>query len=136
LQAIEAPKVGDVVEKVEGLARDLKGKYGVTALSAATKFLWMRFRSPVIIYDSVVSGWLCKNCGYKDNGYADYCRLWSSGYREHEEQIQQACAELKDIKKFTRAYHVSDERLSEWTASQWFMERVFDHSMLYTMSPS
>lgn len=136
LEATEIPNEGDVVRKVESFADVLRGHYGVFALSAASKFLWMRFRSPVIIYDSFVSAWLRKNYGYKGDGYSNYYRIWSSKYQEYEDQIRCACTELKEVKRFTRAYGVSDEKLSELATSRWFMERVFDHFMLYALGPT
>jgi hypothetical protein len=130
LQKTEPPEDGDVVTKVESFARVLGGIYGVVPLSAASKFLWMRFRNPVVIFDSVVSGWLNRNCGYKYDGYSTYHKIWSGKYREFENQIRLACDELKSIKKFTLADQESDETITEWTSSRWFAERVFDHFML------
>jgi hypothetical protein len=54
---------------------------------------------------------------------------------QYEEHIREVCAGLKSVKKFTRACELSDERLSEWTTSRWFMERVFDHFMLNAVTP-
>ncbi len=130
LLAIQPPAgIEDVVRSVESLAEDLRIVYGTTPLSAASKFLWMRFRSPIVIYDSIAAGWL-KNQGYKDDGYRSYIATWSKKYREFEEEIAQACGELKLFKKFTLASGTSDELLTEWTSSRWFRERVFDHFML------
>jgi hypothetical protein len=129
LQKTEPPDDGDVVMKVESFARILGEIYGKVPLSAASKFLWMRFRSPIIIFDRVVSGWL-NNCGYKYDGYSNYHKIWSSKYQEFESQIRRACDELKCIKKFTLADQEPDEIIAEWTSSRWFTERVFDHFML------
>jgi hypothetical protein len=131
LQATGPLENGNVVSVVDTFATALCEIYGTFALSAASKFLWMRFRSPVIIYDSIVSKWLSKNCNdYLDEDYSSYHRIWSRKYQQYEEQIREACAELKSIKKFTHACEVSEDQLSEWTTSPWFMERVFDHYML------
>ncbi len=77
--------------------------------------------------------WLWRHASYKDDSYANYCKSWLSKYREYEDQIRIACEELRSIRKFTLAWdvrEVSDDKLSEWTTSRWFMERVFDHFML------
>lgn len=130
LKKIERPEdVEDAVQRVEAFAEDLRNVYGQTPLSAASKFLWMRFRSPVVIYDSIASGRL-KNYSYKGRGYRNYVEIWSNKYREFEAEIGQACNELKDFKKFTLAREVSDDSLTEWTNSQWFKERVFDRFLL------
>lgn len=130
LQGICTLDEGDVVRRVETFAKSLGKVYGGTPLSAASKFLWMRFRCPVIVYDSVVSEWLNKNCRYSYDGYSSYYRLWLIKYRENEEQIREACAELVQIQRFTRAWTTPAEQLTEWTTSQWFMQRVFDHFIL------
>jgi hypothetical protein len=115
---------------VESLAKALHKKYDLFALSAASKFLWMRFRSPIIIYDSVVSRWLHEKCAKKYDGYYAYYENWLCKYHEHEGQIRNACAELRSIKKFTLADQEPNEKIAEWTSSRWFTERVFDHFML------
>ena len=127
---IQPPTVTDAAAKVEDLARALESVYGKTPWSAASKFLWMRFRSPIVIYDSIASRWLCKHGTYSDDSYENYCKAWLSKYCELEDQIREACAEIVAIKKFTLAYETPDSELSEWTSSRWFMERVFDHYML------
>jgi hypothetical protein len=131
LQAIPQPEdIEDVIRNVHSFAEGLQAVYGTYALSAASKFLWMRFRSPIVIYDSVASGWL-KNHGYKESGgYRSYVESWSKKYGELEEEIAQACRELNLFKKFTLANKSSDESLTKLTNSGWFRERVFDHFML------
>jgi hypothetical protein len=128
----------NVVGLVEDFAKSLQAAYGLYALSAASKFLWMRFRSPVVIYDSVVSEWLHKNCGYSYDGYRSYYDLWSAKYLDSAEQIKHACAELTEaaVKKFTLACEISDEELADWTTSRWFRERVFDHYMIALINTS
>jgi hypothetical protein len=122
----------EVPEVVERFAEKLHTIYGTHALSAASKFLWLKFRSPVVIYDSMVSKWICKNCEYRDDGYANYFKYWHEKFPEYEERIKEACAELVTpiVKGFTLACDVADDQLSEWTTSRWFRERVFDHFMM------
>lgn len=130
LRTIERPDETGVVAAVENYAETLRAVYGGgTPLSAASKFLWMEFRSPVVVYDSFVSRYL-KNCGYEDKGYSDYYRVWLKEYKNRKDQIREACAELKDVKRFTRACDVAEEEFTAWTESEWFMQRVFDHFML------
>jgi hypothetical protein len=136
LQTTRLPKEGNVAEVVEACAGCLCDAYGVNALSAASKFLWMRFRSPVVIYDSIVSKWLCANGTYRRDGYSNYRKTWLYEYLKHEEQIRKVCAELIHIKKFTLARHTSDEKLTEWATSRWFRERVFDHFITQDFDPS
>jgi hypothetical protein len=130
LQEVEIISENNVVQTVEAFANALGKTYGGFPLSAASKFLWMRFRTPVVIYDSIVSEWLSKNCGYKYDGYRNYFELWSRAYSNCKEPIQQACTDLASIKKFTLACENSDDEVSLWSASEWFQQRVFDHSIL------
>jgi hypothetical protein len=130
LSRIAPPSHANVVETICKFAEDLAKTYGVVPLSAASKFLWMRFRSPIVIYDSLVCDYLQKKkCGFNYEGYPTYYPAWLNEFHKNHERIQEACQELRSIKKFTLASGIEDTKLSEWTASEWFMERVFDHSM-------
>ncbi len=115
---------------VETLARDLGNTYGKIALSASSKFLWMRYRDPIIIYDSIVSTWLSTHCRLKEYGYRAYCEKWLEEYSKHSEEVHKACLEVRGIKRFTLACDCPDEDIAEWTTSEWFMRRVFDYYML------
>lgn len=135
LDAIEQPTQSNVVEKVESLARTLGEEYCTNRipLSAASKFLWMRFRNPVVICDRLAAAWLHRHADYADSNqstYADYYQSWQFAYGRYEEQIREACVDLIRIKKFTLAIDESDETVIEWTSSRWFQERVFDFYML------
>ena len=129
LCATRIPRGADVVEMVCEFARALGDRYGALPLSAASKFLWVRFRSPVVVYDMLVSDGLHLRYGYKYDGYPNYYKIWTTSYRENEERIREACNELNAIKKFTLASEVPQKDLSELISRQWFMERVFDHAM-------
>jgi hypothetical protein len=129
LQKTRLSEGDNAIEVVKRLAERLREIYGSYALSAASKFLWMRFRSPIVIYDSIVSKWL-QNHGYVDDDYSTYWQVWQRKYSEREEQIGEACADLTGINRFTLACQISDDQLAKWTSSQWFKERVFDHFMM------
>jgi len=128
LQRVSIFDEEDLAQTVESLAREL-GQSNM-AWSAASKFLWMRFRSPVIIYDSIVDKWLYDHSDYKDDTYANYCKFWLEKYREYSPQIGEACAELNSVKKFTLIPNVPDHILAGWINNEWFRQRVFDHAML------
>jgi hypothetical protein len=130
LQNIEAINERTLVETVEGFTKTLAAAYRVHALSAASKFLWMRFRSPVLIYDSLVAKWLCKNGDYRNDGYANFRVAWMKKYQQYESEVRDAAASLKSVRRFTLAWEVSDIELESWTSSTWFLHRVFDHAML------
>jgi hypothetical protein len=133
LQEIDAVTMENFVEKVCSLAETLGKPRGTLALSAASKFLWVRFRSPVIIYDSIVAAWLQKR-GYRDDNYSNYCRIWTIEYLDCASQVEMACAELSEIKRFTLAAAYNHDELSALTNSEWFKQRVFDHFVLCASS--
>lgn len=118
----------NVCETVQALAAKFQEKYGKTAVSAASKFLWLRFKSPVIIFDSRAIAWLRANkYQVKHNaGYDVYCEKWLLAFNDHEKQIQNACSDLIKVKKYSMAAEESDEDIATLVCQRWFMERVFD----------
>ena len=48
-----------------------------TLLSAASKFLWMRFQAPVVMYDRYAWQWILEISNLSDtSSYADYVQVW------------------------------------------------------------
>ena len=130
LSTIKKPSPQEVVGTVCDFATELKNTgYGGVALSAASKFLWMRFRDPIKIYDSLTAAYLADGRGFDYKTYESFYDAWQSNYQPNEEEIRAACEELINIKKFTLAAEIEDKELAEWTGSKWFLERVFDHYM-------
>lgn len=133
---IEPPTEDDVVTKVQQLETHLLSLYDRpgasrktgSPLSAASKFLWIRFRTPVIIYDSLTTRYLAKH-GYKCDGYAGFYGDWIDEYARHEQEIREACAALIGVKHFTWASERSDQDLGALVNSPWFMRGVLDHYM-------
>jgi hypothetical protein len=139
LQRIEKPtSASDAVQKVEDLAKELQAIYGSHVISAASKFLWLRFNeNSIIIYDSRAARWLSKmgDC-LEGCSYEQYCLAWSISYQSHKATIAEACKDLCSIKKFTLASELPDEELSSLVSSNWFMERVFDRYLWFKGSPT
>ncbi|ANJ58429.1 hypothetical protein PMA3_25990 [Pseudomonas silesiensis] len=118
---------GNVCERVNQLALAFKRRYGKNAISAASKFLWLRYKSPVVIFDSRAKKWLDWN-GYKvpANDYEGYRRQWLAAFSDHRLQIDEACLSLVKVHEFSMAFENSAEEIASVTASHWFKERVFD----------
>jgi hypothetical protein len=90
----------------------------------------MRFRTPIVIYDSLVGAYLAaENRGYDNRTSESFHSAWRENYLRNQKAIRAACDELISIKKFTLASGCEDEDVSNWTNSEWFRERVFDHFM-------
>ena len=109
----------NLIEMRSAVARlrvDLGIRYGGgDELSAATKFLWLLQRDPVIIYDSQAR----RALGAPVGDYDRYVSLWRSGYRENQQEIREACDALPQR---------STDRIpfNRGEAPEWFRQRVYD----------
>ena len=126
----------NVVTSVNTLANSFQKKYGKYVVSAASKFLWLRFRSPVIIFDNRVLRWLKTN-GYsvhQGSGYGEYRKKWIAAFQAHEKLIQSACNDLPAVRKYTYAHAESEKDVSNLCSTRWFRERVFDKYLWFNAS--
>jgi lambda repressor-like predicted transcriptional regulator len=115
------------VSCVESLRTSLSRSYPKDTLSASSKFLWLRYMSPVIIYDARAKKSLREKSLKPGDSYQSYCEAWTKGYESHQSAIAAACRKLPAVRKFTAA---SDKTLAEVKAiseQPWFHERVFDN---------
>jgi len=125
---IEKPNDNDeAVNAVLELSSSLKKIYGKNAISAASKFLWLRFKSPIIIYDSRAYECL-KSRGYRIGygNYKSYQKAWLNEFDKVEQTISLAAAELHTVKQYSQAYSCTDDLIIKFTSERWFRERVFD----------
>jgi hypothetical protein len=110
------------------LAGSLQKTYGKYAVSAASKFLWLYRRTPVVIYDSRAIR--CLNILCKSNrricDYTSYRVTWLAEFFRYAEEIRTACMMVVSVKQFSLARDMSNDELKTLTSSQWFYERVFD----------
>ena len=111
-------------EKVKYLTSIFSQKFGKKNISAASKLLWLSYRSPFIVYDGRAIKAL-NRFGHKFVSYAQYSIAWRQEYAEAEDSIWSAVGQLPSVKKFAR-YPISDAELVELANAQWFRERVFD----------
>jgi len=128
--SVPEPAMNDdrsVIEAVDDLAHRFKTVYGRFALSAASKLLWLRFKSPIVIYDSRAQSALTK-LARRPNRWEYKCYLpkWREQFTSHRGEIAAACNELDRVREFSPADTMSDDEFAETTAAPWFHERVFD----------
>ena len=96
LKLLDGISVPSVIEKgyvssVERLRNKISKAYGEReVLSFASKILWVKIKSPVIIYDKQARQAL----GTDDGDYREYCRQWWETYAGHEKAIGNACGSL------------------------------------------
>jgi hypothetical protein len=144
LQEISEPASHqDAKECVDKLIASLKPTYGRGLLSAAPKFLWMRFGRPIIIYDALTWNWIRNQREYsKIKTYIEFYDAWRKEFDDHHKEIDTACEELlnANIMKFLRPSECpSEEEKNEFeqaVKSQWFAERVFDFAIVNDESQS
>ena len=94
-------------------ARAVALRYGGKSfLSLASKLLWMKFRDPFVIYDSIVRTAL----GTREGDYHTYVAAWLEQYSLHRSSIKLECDLL------ATSHEVAGE--------EWFTRRVLDFMLL------
>jgi len=131
----------DAKNYVNQMVESLKPTYKRVLLSAASKFLWMRFGSPIIIYDSLTAKWMCRNGNCPNNWlYNDFYDAWRKKFNENQKEIVAACDALlkANITTFLCPSECpSEEEKNEFeqaVKSLWFAERVFDLAIMIDQS--
>jgi hypothetical protein len=118
-----------------GLATRFRELYGRYAISAASKLLWVRHQSPVVILDGQAD--LClrsTGCRFDKGDYRGYRREWRRRFTDREQAIREACTDLRRARDFSLASAMPSEEFATLTASRWFHERVFDKFLWWNSS--
>ena len=115
-------------DNVMALATEFQNLFGKFNVSAASKLLWLTFRSPYIIYDArAVAALRSLGCEFENKDYPKYCAAWHSRYDQHKVEIERAAERLTTLQPFFTTWHDSEESLRAVTRQLWFHERVFDN---------
>jgi hypothetical protein len=132
LRTASPPAEDDGVDCVLLFEMELKRITGKDLLSAASKMLWMRFKHPIVIYDSLTWKYFVGRGVLNDtkSSYGQFCSEWRAEFDRKLPEIQQACRELIPFRRFTLAKDMDATKLEEITGSLWFHERVFDHAIV------
>ncbi len=128
IDAVKHPITDENVDStVRGIAKAFKSDYDKNLISAASKFLWILHKAPVVIYDARAISTL-RSCGEKfgECDYKGYRKGWLAQFVVHEKSIQKACAELIQVKDYSLAHAMADKELASLVRNRWFHERVFD----------
>src|ERR1700687_713186 len=134
LDAVSAPVTdANVDSTVCNLEKTLQEIYGGSKISAASKFLWIRFQAPVVIYDDNAYQFLRKRFvgQFKKRDYPNYRRKWLTQFDGQENCIHSACDGLVEVKAFSLAHGDTDENIKCIVGTRWFRERVFDKYLLW-----
>lgn len=112
--------VHNPVEMVCHVALALERIYKKYPLSAASKILWLKFKSPIIIYDSRVYSALKLRSGIpSEELYKEFCKKWRHEFSKNKDTIDSAC---KDLAK--KNHNEQDDIVKGW-----FKERVLDRHL-------
>jgi len=123
----------DAKDCVNKLVETLKPTYGHELTSAASQVLWMRFGSPIIIYDLLTWNWIRNQREYsKIKTYIEFYDAWRTNFDNHQKKIDAACEELlrAQVRKFLCPSDVTEEEYVQAVSSREFKERVFDHAIV------
>lgn len=104
-------------------ARISKAYGNLDALSATTKFLWLKVQSPIIIFDRRARAALRS----KPADIEDFCHRWRNSFEVHAPEIARVCSNLLEVRRYCVDPEAVTPRFMEQVVSQaWFHERVFD----------
>lgn len=110
--------------RVMHIRDQISARYGNRdVLSATTKLLWLKIRSPIIIYDSQARQAL----DTADGDLAAYYDAWQAKFNAVRHQIAAARAELVDVLQYTADTSVATKPYVQSLAEEeWFNQRVLD----------
>jgi hypothetical protein len=116
----------DTPEKIEKIAEEISSEYGGRFVkSATTKFLWLKFKIPVIIYDSQAKIAL----DVKSDDLAEFYAKWRESFNNNVLEIKKVCLKLTELQKYAfknNGQNVTKEYIKSISEQKWFQERVFD----------
>jgi hypothetical protein len=103
--------------------RKISLRYGDRrVLSLTTKFLWLKMRSPILIYDSRARKALRARLGDID----DYYSRWRTEFDSFGNEINAACELLHKVHEYSAPNAATPRYIQEIASQLWFKERVFD----------
>lgn len=127
-------KESEVINVVNGAQKAISDSYhkrGV--LSLTTKFLWLKVRHPILIYDRRTKTALKAKIG----NYEDFCIRWKKEYESNLEGIERACAKLYKMSAYTiNPTIATEDYIKKISEEQWFMDRVFDIYLWHIGEPT
>ncbi|MFT6207079.1 MAG: hypothetical protein ACJA0T_000983 [Colwellia sp.] len=114
----------DPVKKILDIESQISSKYGNRGvLSLTTKFLWLKLKSPILIYDAQAR--IAVNS--TDGDLAGYYKNWAAEFENHEVEIQSVCSKLSNLNLYVTDQSIATkEYVNKISSNKWFHERVFD----------
>ena len=123
LNEIEEITSDNVVSVVQQSQQKISRQYGGRrVLSATTKFLWLKFKYPVRIYDSQAR----KALGTSEWDFSSFNIEFLKCFDKYESEIRRACSNLKSVISYTSDPNMDLSAVNSLVSERWFMERVLD----------
>lgn len=113
-----------IFEKIKKVSYEISEGYDRgNFLSLTTKFLWLKVKQPIIIYDNNARNALRT----KDQDLDAYYKEWRKRYEGYEDKVKEACSKLPSLHLYVVNQKVGTKEYIEKVSSKsWFHERVFD----------
>lgn len=123
LNDIEDVSAKNIVGVVNEARKQISEKYGGrNVLSLTTKFLWLKVKSPVRIYDKKARIALKT----ADGDFADFNEAFSKRYAKNENLISAACSNLENVQCYSVDPNMKADKIKSLVSELWFKERVLD----------
>ena len=115
---------GELIPAILRVRDQISNRYGNRGvLSLTTKFLWLKVRSPIIIYDSKAR----KAVGTRDGDIEAYYSRWREKFSAQAKDIDAACDSLQQVLEYSVNPQLATAcYVQGLTSHDWFKERVFD----------
>lgn len=116
--------IDDPVKTILKIENKISRKYGNRrVLSLTTKFLWLKFQHPVLIYDDQARNAL----GSKKGDLVCFYKYWRKEFETNKETIEDACLRLPKLYLYSVDQNMGTKRyINKLVSKLWFWERVFD----------
>ena len=112
-----------LIPAIMEVSRQISQKYGDRGvMSLTTKFLWLKMKSPIVIYDSQAR----KALGTNPEDIIDYYSKWRKQFDSYSSEIDVACAALPRVTEYSAPDAPTPQYVQEIASQPWFKERVFD----------
>ena len=123
IDEIQSATAENVVQVIADLHQKVSTAYGGrNVLSAVTKFLWLKLKAPIRIYDSQAR----RALGTSENDYAAFYAAFTAKLINVRGEIEDACSRLSDVLSYSATPTAAPEQIRSLTSQSWFRERVLD----------
>ena len=112
-----------LIQSIENVRSKISARYlgrGVTSLT--TKFLWLKMKSPIVIYDRRAR----RALRTEPDDLKEYYSRWRTEFSLLYDEISVACASLPRVHEYSAPDAPTPQYVEKITSQPWFKERVFD----------